>query len=111
MLTLYTSMHLYFPADRSINRSQFHIIKSLNLCCLISTQSISLHFIGMVEWAIESRSTYKISSHCEKFYIFFTKITKLCLDCTIALFYILVLVLLHQNFIKDLVLKLQMDHF
>ena len=38
------------------------------------------------------KSTYKFSSHSEKFYIF-TKITKFCLNYTIALFYILVLVM------------------
>ena len=61
MFTLYTSLCLYSVLvltilfDRSINRFQFFsIIKSLNLCYLISTWPIPLTFTGMIEQAIES---------------------------------------------------------
>ena len=53
---------------------------------LYSTNSLSI--------AGYRESAYKFSSHYEKFYIF-TKITKFCLNYIIALFYTLILVLLH----------------
>ena len=50
--TLFLFLAILF--DRSINR---FLLKSLNLCFLISTQSIPLKFTGMIEWAIENLHT------------------------------------------------------
>ena len=108
-------MHLFFNfltdlsfLDRSINKFQFFsIIKSLNLHYLISTQSISLKFTGMI--AIESlHVNFQIIL---KSFMFLPKFQNFSLNYIIVLFYTLILEFLPQNFIKNLFLKPQMDHF
>ena len=77
--------------------------KIFNLSALdfYSIDSFEIYRDGIVGYR---ESKYKIASHSEKFYKL-SKITKFNLNCTIALFYSLVLVLLNWNFIKYLVLE------